>query len=186
MKNREDWSLITNDSGHIWPPGHRDEKSWITGGFIDGTSKLRKGDGLISKGDGLFNHQGSLTEDSILRMYAILRGDLDMTPGKSASQAGHAFKLLTRKIMLDDTQVAEAYFADGMGTNVCLIAKNEIALARAYEQAIASGLCCELIIDEHHIMPPHFTGEPIVTALGIGPCCRSDVHHITKQFNCLK
>ena len=143
----------------------------------------REGHRDMTKGYAL---QVPLNEDPTLRMYAILRGDLEMTPGKSAAQAGHAFKLLTRKIMLDDPQVAEAYFADGMGTNVCLIAKNEFALERAYEQAIASGLYCERVIDSGHIMPPHFNGEPILTAIGIGPCRRDEIHHITKRFNCLK
>jgi len=52
-------------------------------------------------------------------MYAILRGDLHMSPGKAASQAGHAFKLLTKQIITEQPALAAAYFADGdMGTNV--------------------------------------------------------------------
>ena len=73
-----------------------------------------------------------------------------------------------------------------MGTNVCLKAKNLCQLQRAYEEAKAAGLSCELIIDEHHIMPPHFDGKPIITALGIGPAKRSDINHITKRFSVLK
>ena len=144
-----------------------DDKSWIDGnpGFI--TSEGHR--------DQVTTHD----EDTTLRMYAILRRDLEMTPGKASSQIGHAFKLLTRKLMLEDPQLAEEYFEDGLGTNVCLVAKNEYALERAYEQAIAAGLFCDKVIDEHHVMPPHFTGEPILTAIGIGPCRRSEIHHIT-------
>ena len=40
--------------------------------------------------------------DTTYRMYAITRGDLNMTPGKAASQLGHAFKLLTRNCILED------------------------------------------------------------------------------------
>ena len=123
--------------------------------------------------------------DQTLRMYAILRGDLQMTAGKSASQSGHAFKLLTKNIIEDDPQLARDYFADGMGTNVCLKSKNLRSIQRAYQEAISAGLPCVLITDSGHIMPPHFDGSPIVTALGIGPCLRDDVHHITKRFNCI-
>ncbi len=73
-----------------------------------------------------------------------------------------------------------------MGTNVCLKAKNLNAIERAYEEAISAGLPCDLIVDQGHIMPPYFTGEPIITALGIGPCRRSDIEHITKRFSLVK
>ena len=73
-----------------------------------------------------------------------------------------------------------------MGTNVCLISKNLYQLEHAYEQAQRDQIPCELIIDQGHIMPPHFTGDPIVTALGIGPVHRCDIKHITKRFKLLK
>ena len=142
------------------------DKSWITEGHRDQVAPKN--------------------EDTTLRMYAILRGDIHMTTGKAASQAGHAFKLLTKKLLEDDPQLARKYFADGMGTNVVLKSKNLFHLERAFHEAKAAGLSCVLITDEGHIMPPHFDGNPIITALGIGPCQRSDIHHISKRFNCLK
>ena len=163
--------------------GHRDITKGVNSHIEGARDITRDAKGWV---DGVNGHQVPLNEDPILRMYAILRGDLEMTSGKAASQIGHAFKLLTKNILEYDPQIACEYFADGMGTNVCLIAKNELALERAYEQAIAAGLFCELVIDEHHIMPPHFTGEPILTAIGIGPCRRDEIHHITKRFNCMK
>lgn len=118
-------------------------------------------------------------------MYAILRGDLKMTPGKTASQAGHAFKLLTKQIIEDHSGLARDYFADGFGTNVCLKSKNLNHLNRAYHEAMDAGIPCALIEDSGHIMPPHFDGSPIITALGIGPATREQVNHITKRFNCI-
>jgi len=73
-----------------------------------------------------------------------------------------------------------------MGTNVCLVAKNENQLIQAYDAAIAAGLNAVKIIDEHHIMPPYFDGRPILTAIGIGPARRSQIHHITKKFSVYK
>ena len=109
-----------------------------------------------------------------------------MTPGKAASQAGHAFKLLTKNVLENNSHLAEQYFADGVGTNVVLKSKNLMQMERALYQAKEAGLPCVLIEDEHHIMPPHFDGSPIVTALGIGPVTREQVHHITKKFNLLQ
>lgn len=120
-------------------------------------------------------------------MYAILRGDLNMSPGKSASQAGHAFKLLTKQIITEHPVLAADYFSDGdMGTNVVLKSKNQFQLERAFHAAKAAGIPAELIIDSGHIMPPHFDGSPIITALGIGPARREQIHHITKRFNCVE
>lgn len=120
-------------------------------------------------------------------MYAILRADLNMSPGKAASQAGHAFKLLTKQIITEHSVLAADYFSDGdMGTNVVLQAKNQFQLERAFQEAKAAGIPAELIIDSGHIMPPHFDGDPIITALGIGPASRDQIKQITKRFNCLK
>lgn len=69
-----------------------------------------------------------------------------------------------------------------MGTNVVLKAKNLNSIERAYQEAIGAGLPCDLIVDQGHIMPPHFTGEPIVTCLGLGPCKLEDCKFITKRF----
>ena len=118
-------------------------------------------------------------------MYAILRGDLQMTPGKASSQLGHAFKIITKNILENEPALARQYFGDGIGTNICLKAKNLNSLQRAHREAMDAGLPCALITDEGHIMPPHFDGSPIITALGIGPCRRDEIEHITKRFNCI-
>lgn len=116
-------------------------------------------------------------------MYAIIRGDLEMTPGKAASQSGHAFKLLTKNIITSNPLLAEEYFSDGgIGTNVCLTSNNLEKLINAHEECKRIGIPSFLIVDEGHIMPPHFDGSPIITALGIGPAKRHDVKQITKRF----
>lgn len=105
-----------------------------------------------------------------------------MSPGKQASQAGHAFLdayLAAQEIRPD---VALEYRGDSHGTKVVLRAKNQEQLLRAFEKAKAAGIPCALIIDSGHVMPPHFTGDPIVTALGIGPATRSEVARITGSF----
>ena len=102
-----------------------------------------------------------------------------MSPGKAASQAGHAFldSYLTATQTLTD-----AYRADGLGTKVVLVAPDETALRATHDAARGLGLPTALIVDSGHIMPPHFDGNPIVTALGLGPLTREQAGHLTERF----
>lgn len=106
-----------------------------------------------------------------------------MPPGKLASQAGHAYLNSFIAASRANPEIENLYQPDGLGTKVCLRAKNQEALLKAYKAAQEAGIPCSLIIDQHHIMPPHFTGDPIITALGIGPIQKASIHHITKRFS---
>ena len=109
-----------------------------------------------------------------------------MPPGKIASQAGHAYLNSFLDSASKRPEINQFYQRDGIGTKVCLAAKNQDAILKAYEAAKEAGIPCSLIIDQHHIMPPHFTGEPIITALGIGPARRHECHAFTKRFSLWK
>lgn len=122
-----------------------------------------------------------------LRIYAIVRGDLEMTTGKLASQACHAAKNCVGIAQKYEPSLYETYQGpDFIGTQIILKAKNEEAILKAYEAAKAAGLICSLIVDQHHVMLPHFDGNPIITALGIGPCTKEQAHAITKRFEMVK
>lgn len=108
-----------------------------------------------------------------------------MPSGKLAAQAGHAYLNSYLASLTSRPEIAVDYQRDGIGTKVCLEASNEFRLLRAYEEAQRAGIPCALIIDQHHILPPHFTGDPIITALGLGPARAGEVRHITKKFNLL-
>lgn len=92
-----------------------------------------------------------------------------MSPGKAASQAGHAFKLATYQILKTHPEQFEKYLDNSIGTNVCLVAKNLDQILKLQRECQDLGLNSVLIEDEGHIHPPHFDGSPIITALGIGP-----------------
>ena len=115
-------------------------------------------------------------------MYALVRADLDMTAGKAASQAGHAF--LDAYLHATPEQ-AKAYLAQG-GTKVVLTVPHEQALCAAYYKARMAKLPCALVIESQHIMPPAFDGSPIATAVGIGPITRAEAKHITREFKLMK
>lgn len=113
-------------------------------------------------------------------MFAIVRKDLDMPSGKLAAQAGHAY---TDSIATAKEDVIQAYRTESLGgSKVTLKAKNENALIRAYNEALEAGLPCSIVVDRNHVLPPHFDGSPIITALGIGPCKHSEAKHITKRY----
>lgn len=120
-----------------------------------------------------------------LRIYAIIRGDLKMTPGKMAAQAGHAYANCALIASRRDPELIQAYQGpDFIGTKICLKAKNESTLRRIQEQADAAGLITSLIIDSGHIIPDTaFDGNDIVTALGIGPCTQAQAHEFTRRLS---
>lgn len=122
------------------------------------------------------------TPDLTLRLYALCRGDLEMGPGKLASQAGHAFVEALHVASHLTPQAANEYLSDPPGTKVVLRATSLSALTRAHDEARALGIPCSLITDSGHVLLPAFDGSPVVTALGLGPATRDQVRSITKRF----
>lgn len=103
-----------------------------------------------------------------------------MSAGKLASQAGHAFLDAYDQCRKEYPDRATEY--NTSGTKVVLRAKSLDHLLRAEQESKSLGIPCSLITDSGHIMPPHFDGNNIVTALGIGPATRSEIKRITKRF----
>jgi len=105
-----------------------------------------------------------------------------MTPGKIASQAGHAY---LQSFLKADRDIQLAYHADGIGTKIALQSRAFYDLLWAQHLCVQKGLPHALIVDSGHVMLPHFDGSPIVTALGIGPVRRAEIGHITDRFKLL-
>lgn len=102
-----------------------------------------------------------------------------MPPGKAASQAGHAFLDSFLKASPD---ITNAYHSDGCGTKVVLLAPDEVTLRQIHLKAQDLGIPCALITDSGHVMPPHFDGSPVVTALGLGPITREIANCLTREL----
>ncbi len=108
-----------------------------------------------------------------------------MSPGKTASQAGHAY--VGAFISCQDSALIAEYHKElpaSPGTKVCLVAKNLDAIMRAKEQAELSGIPHFLVVDSG--CPNFFDGKPTITALGLGPAKKHEIKHITKRFQLLK
>jgi peptidyl-tRNA hydrolase len=109
-----------------------------------------------------------------------------MPVGKTCPQAGHAYVDSYCSAVKTHPELAANYRNLAMGgSKVALKAKNHRQIIRAWGQALAAGLPCALVVDKTHILPPHFDGSPIITALGIGPCTKAKCREITKKFQCL-
>ncbi|MCY9861431.1 hypothetical protein OTK49_02720 [Vibrio coralliirubri] len=116
----------------------------------------------------------------------MVRKDLEMSAGKLSAQSGHAYDDSIRNAQDTHPELCTEY-RDGIngGSKVTLEAKSVNALIKAYNQARLEGLPCSIVVDQNHIMLPHFTGEPIITAVGIGPVTKSQSKFL-KKFRCVK
>jgi peptidyl-tRNA hydrolase, PTH2 family len=106
-----------------------------------------------------------------------------MSAGKSASQAGHAFLGAFLKCQELNPSILAEYLQSFPGTKVCLKAKNLEGLLRAQAQAESVGIPCSLITDSG--CSNFFNGQPIITALGLGPANENQIKHITRRFELL-
>jgi PTH2 family peptidyl-tRNA hydrolase len=105
-----------------------------------------------------------------------------MPPGKMAAQAGHAFLEALLTAQKASPANATLYVADPPGTKVVLRAKSLYELERTRYECDRLGIPHALITDSGHVLPPHFTGAPIVTALGFGPATRDEVGRLTRRL----
>ena len=109
-----------------------------------------------------------------------------MPMGKLAAQAGHAYTdSLCVALETHPTLFYRYRNNDNGGSKVTLYAKNEQQLLDTYEELKRSGIPCAIIVDRNHILPPHFDGSPIITALGIGPCTKPETQSLLKKYRCV-
>lgn len=110
-----------------------------------------------------------------------------MPPGKLAAQAGHAYTDALWACLDQAPDRALAYRTTGLGgSKVTIQSKNLDQLERAARECAEAGIPHAVVTDADHVLLPHFTGAPIVTALGIGPVTRAQCRHITKRFQIVR
>lgn len=105
-----------------------------------------------------------------------------MPPGKLAAQAGHAYVSALWAAKDISPESFNNYISDPPGTKVCLAARDDAELLALRDIAASMGIPYALIIDEGHVLLPHFDGSPIVTALGLGPATRREVASLTRRL----
>ena len=118
-----------------------------------------------------------------LIIYAIMRKDLEMDAGKLAAQTGHAY---AEAIEHASQQTIADYKGTGHGTKITMTVDNLNQIKRIYSEARLAGIPVHLVIDRSHVILPHFTGQPIVTGVALGPVFKDEARFITKRGSLVK
>lgn len=110
-----------------------------------------------------------------------------MPSGKMASQASHASRLSLLHFLKQNPHRLDEFIDKNLaGSVIVLKVDNEQILHTVFEKAKEEDFPSALFTDSGHILEPHFNGEPIVTALSIGPALKQDMYHLTKKFKLVK
>src|SRR3546814_19125308 len=105
-----------------------------------------------------------------------------MPPGKLSAQSGHAYTDALWACLDQAPEKALAYRTTGIGgSKVTIKCKNLGQLERAQRECAEAGIPHSVVTDAEHVLLPHFTGEPIVTALGIGPCTKEECRNSSEE-----
>ena len=110
-----------------------------------------------------------------------------MTAGKISAQTGHAYESALFSALDTHPERVLGYKYCKGGSKVSLKAKNNTQLVRLYNEALALGLPCSVVVDQNHIIPdnPSFNGSCVLTAVAIGPVRKSETKHLLKKLNCI-
>lgn len=119
------------------------------------------------------------------RLYAVIRQDLQMTPGKIAAQTGHAYLDTYLQALSESPEVCEEYH-DRHGIKIAMQVKKLHHLERIHNEAKEAGIPTALITDlGYYGVSEELQGQATVTAVGIGPAKRGQVEKILKRARVL-
>jgi len=129
-----------------------------------------------------------------VKQVIVVRSDLEMKPGKLASQVAHAsIAFLSNKIlqaMAEDLNSVHLEFSDAemiwfrdKFTKIILQAENEDQMREISQQAKESGVYVVEIVDDGTTV---FNGQPTLTCLGIGPDNAEKIDAITGKLKLLR
>jgi peptidyl-tRNA hydrolase, PTH2 family len=113
-----------------------------------------------------------------LRIYALIRMDIEMPLGKIIPQAGHAYM---GALLKADKALVETYLS-GAFTKIAVKAKNLAAILRAKDECDALGIPTSLITDAGRTI----FNEPTVTCLGIGPVLRESLPKFVQKMQLMQ
>lgn len=133
-----------------------------------------------------------------LKQVIVIRNDLNMRKGKMVAQGSHAsMAFLTKNAYFGQAELdhprafhndslinlgeIEEWCRDGF-TKVCLQCSSEEELVKLYDEARASGLNAEMIVDSGLT---EFGGVPTKTCIAIGPNKNEYIDKITGHLKLL-
>jgi len=118
-----------------------------------------------------------MSEDE-LRLYLVVRGDIEMPLGKALAQAGHAFVGVIEEASSMAYPELPAYLADSAQGKIAIKAKNLDALLRATSECQAVGLPVYVVRDAGRTV----FAEPTITCAAIGPVRRGALPPFVRRF----
>lgn len=124
----------------------------------------------------------TVDKDTELRMWLVVRTDIDIPRPKLAAQAGHGYAAALRKAQAMRWGTAAAYMSGSGQAKIVVAAKNEDALKRAFQECEAAGIPAVIVKDEGRTV----FAEPTLTVVGIGPCLRDELPKYFQRLQLLK
>lgn len=116
--------------------------------------------------------------DDELKIYILIRSDIDIPSGKLVVQAAHTAIGVYRVCLERNPGLIERYNHTGLHKKVCLKAKNVGALTRALEECEENGIPTFLLQDAGLTV----FEEPTITALGIGPVTKDGLPRFVQKL----
>tara|TARA_B100000700_G_scaffold298745_1_gene364962 strand:- start:8438 stop:8767 length:330 start_codon:yes stop_codon:yes gene_type:complete len=106
-----------------------------------------------------------------------------MPKGKLSAQSGHAFEYAMSNATLKFPIRAKKYKNPNLGgSKISLYIKSEKEIIELYNKLLSEDIPCSIVVDKNHVLPPHFDGSPIITALGIGPVSKKETRHLLSKL----
>jgi peptidyl-tRNA hydrolase len=120
--------------------------------------------------------------DDELRLYLVMRGDLDIPYGKGLVQAGHAFTNLIERIRRLDPAKAQTYLESPLHPKIALNAKNENAFNRVKQELEEANIPLYVVTDFGFTV---FDGHT-VTCLAAGPMLKSEMPPFMRKLQLIR
>lgn len=116
-----------------------------------------------------------------LRIYLVVRTDLDMPKGKLAVQSMHGALGLFKECITKEQQLMTRYMVSRFEYKVSLKAKNLAALMRAQRECKDAGIPTFTVEDAGFTV----FEEPTTTAVAVGPVKKSDLPKYVQRLQLL-
>lgn len=130
-----------------------------------------------------------------IKQMLVVRGDLQMPIGKTASQCCHASTAIILNnlplfcynkflywIGLNNSKSSVYHWVNGSFTKVVVYVNSQEELELVYQKALDKSLLASMIVDEGRTI---FKGEATKTVVGIGPAWATDLIGITDKLKLL-
>lgn len=116
-----------------------------------------------------------------LRIYVLIRTDIEMPSGKLAVQAMHAVLGLYQKCLEQLPDLTKAYRNTALQFKICLEAKNLHVIERAGHECEEASIPTFLVKDAGLTV----FSEPTITALAVGPVLKQNLPRYIQRLQLL-